>query len=100
MEHRHKQDWLDNKKANFNAKMAMIKKHKEQWFGLNEKFIHQMGQGVAVETVLAQKLSNMIKLHEAQNKEWAAMCEANHKKSSEIAKKHEAELEAFKKGLK
>lgn len=37
MEQKHKQDWLDNKKASFDAKIEMLKRHKDQLFDLKKE---------------------------------------------------------------
>lgn len=99
MEHKHKLDWLDYKKAQLDTKIDLVKKHKNQFFELKKKYMSKMAKGENPQTYLDSKLNDMIKLHEEQNLEWKEMCEANHKKGADIAQSHKTELDNFKKSI-
>lgn len=44
-------------------------------------------------------LKEMIKLHEAQNREWKDISDSQHRKGNEIGQAHNAELDKFKKSI-
>lgn len=99
MEQRHKQDWLDHKKAKFDSKISLMKKHKDEWFALKTKCIEQLAKGAKPETYLADELNEMIKIHERQKTELKTLCDSTHKKGSDIAQAHKTELDNFKKSI-
>lgn len=99
MERKHKQDWIDQKKAKCDAKIALHKKHNNEWVDFSKKYIDRLEKGEQAENFLIDKLNNVIKLHEEQSRERAELHEINHKKCLEIQEKHKKELEAFKKTL-
>lgn len=100
MEKGHKTDWIKYKKEKGAKLMDLKIEHMNQWIDVKETFIKELGKGMPVKEALRNKLRAAIKLHATQNKEWAKMCKANYDKEGEIAKKHEAELHDFMKGLK
>ncbi len=97
MEHKHKHEWLEAKKAMFDAKIAMLKKHKDQIFDLKKKYLDKVAKGDVGQAYSLENLNTMTKIHEEQTHEWRQMCEANNKKKEAIALAHEKELESFKK---
>lgn len=99
MEHKHKFEWLDNKKAEFDAEIDLAKKHKNEWFDLKKKQMEKFAKGGDASMNMGQELNDMIKMHEAQNNAWKEMCETNYKKDQEIARSHKAELDDFKKSI-
>lgn len=100
MEQKHKQDWLDHKKAKFDAKMAMMKKHIDEWFNLKKKYAEQLAKGVKPEKYLADQLDEMITIHEKQKSEMQELCDSHHKKGTDLIQSHKTELDNFKKTLK
>lgn len=99
IERKHKQDWIDHKKAKAEAKSMLCKKHKDEWFDFTKKYIDRLAQGEQLDNYLVDKLNNVIKLHEEQSRELRELFEADYKKVLAIAEKHKKELEAFKKTL-
>ena len=99
MEQKHKQDWLNHKKAKFDAKIATIKKHIDEWFNLKKKYAEQLAKGVKPEMYLADQLNEMIKIHEKQTSEMQELCDSHHKKGVDLAQSHKTELDNFKKSL-
>jgi len=99
MEQQHKEDWLNYKKDKYDAKIDMIKKHKNQMFDLKKKGIEELSKGMDMQSYLTEGLKAWVKLHEEQNKEWKELCETWHKKGSDVAASHKKELDSFKESL-
>ena len=99
MEQKHKQDWLDHKKAKCIAKLAMVQKHKDEWVAMKVKYIEKLATESKPEIYLVDKLNDMIKIHEKQKEEWKNLCDSNYKKAGDIALAHKTELDNFKKSI-
>jgi hypothetical protein len=99
MEKKHKQDWLDYKKSNYQAKIDMIKKHKADIFDMKMSHIRKMATGEKMDQVLNNKLHDMVKMHEKHNEDWKKLHDSQCKKGDEIGDQHNKELADFKKSI-
>lgn len=100
MEQKHKQAWIDLKKAKIDAKIALKKKHVDEWVAVGKKYIELLAKGgTDVERYFGDKLHEVIKLHEKQKDEMKAHCDADRKKADDLFMKHKTELDNFKKAV-
>jgi hypothetical protein len=99
MEQQHKQDWLDHKKESFDAKIEMLKRHKDRLFALKKQNTQELAAGVDIQKFFGEKLDEWIKLHEQQNTEWKELCATQYKKGGEIAQQHKEQLDEFKESI-
>lgn len=97
MEQGHKQDWLDHKKMQYDAKIDMLEKHLNQMFDLKKKYIDELATGKDIQAFFGEKLKTLVKMHEEQAGEWKELCESMHNKGQDIVQAHKKELEVFKK---
>jgi hypothetical protein len=99
MEQSQTQDWMNFKKEKSDAKLDMLKKHKNQLFDLKKEYVQKLAQGLPVETYFQEMLQAWIKLHKQQKEEWKNLCSANRMKGEAIYEKHNAELGNFEKSV-
>jgi len=91
----HKKAWLEHERTCINGKLDLEEKHMKEWVEFKSKYINEMGKGTPVAKILPDKLHNMIKLHQAQNEEWAKMCKKHTEDAGKIAEKQKTEFQDF-----
>lgn len=97
MEQQQMQDWLNYKKSNCDEMIELMKKHSNQMFNVKKQHFEQVAQGIKHETLMENMLKEMIKLNEAQMKEWKELHDAEYQKGNEIGQRHGAEFAKLKK---
>lgn len=100
MEQRHMTEWLDHKKAKYDAKIEMMKKHLDEIIDLKRQGLAQLNAGTDLKTYMADAINKWVSLHEAQTKEWREFHDSYHAKAKAIDASHKGELTSFKGDLK
>ena len=100
MEQGHMTDWLNYKKAKYDATIEIMKKHLNELIDLKLKGVAELNAGMDLKTYMAEGINKWISMHEAQTKEWREFHEAQHTLAKDIDASHKKELALFKAELK
>ena len=99
MEHKHMNDWLNYKKAKYDATIELMKNHLSSLIDLKRKGLAELDKGTDIKAYFGQGLKKWISMHEDQTKEWKEFHEAQHKAARDLADSHKKELNSFKEML-
>ncbi len=100
MEKGHMDDWFNFAKELHEAKYDLLKKHHDERINLHNKELGLLKREILGRRTLDHKLNLMIDLHEKQNGDWKKWHEKTSKNAMNLARKHHAELERFKRSLR
>ena len=102
MEERHKKDWLTYCNDHHTQKTKLLENELHDWVALKNNHLKNSKNMMdcsaeAKDKKIAKHLDEAIKLHEEHKKKWKNWCDKMHTDAINIAKRHDMQLEKFKK---